>query len=860
MSAMPYTRSNENIVAQLSTVLDKPEISAEIEAKGLRRKVIEQVILDAADRLWQSVSSRVEYFDLVEQAIERIRRKSERPKWPALLNWTKRMLWSIGGGVLFCLLTGSLGFLFKGLLTTNWFSSYQHAIFSRLTLFAAVNLGLAAAVIGVFRSRTKSRYEESLIAWQDSLNAELKVPQADLLTARKEIEESLSQAVQSQLLAYLASEREDRFGNSLPIGGTDGLSQVQNPEFEIVTPSGDRLKRLIGAVNGASIGISGSRGAGKTTLLLSQYDIGNTKPNVLSVFTSAPVEYDSREFVLHLFASVCSRILEKAMGRRNSVEEQTRFRQEAWEREKGRQRIGRSPLRRLTQPGGRSLAMLGTLLIYLGLALAFLKVHFARPPVGPSNDSKPVYAGSSAIHVVVNYAEILGLSPSALLLWGGATLMIAIFASPILDGWREQEPRGRGTSRPDLTDFEYEDELREKGAHVLAAHYHLSNIRFQQSFTSGWSGALKLPVALERSVKSDRSWAEKPRSLPDIVEDYRRYLEQIVGSDENPYEQVLICIDELDKLASDEIAERFLNGIKSVFNQKRCYYLVSVSENAMSSFERRGLPIRDVFDSSFDEVIYVDNLKLAESKRLLSRRVLNLPDPFACFAHVLSGGLPRDLLRVGRAMFDARVTEKSNDMGAVCRAVVANELSAKLRAIAVAARKCPSLPRSLINDMLSATVSDVYAMWALVARLRAYQAQLKGNGSREVEETSENAVSNSTLTLEALMLTFFYVTVSEMFKALDEASWLASERSGLFEQMAAIRRSLTQDAATTASSIEAARQEFKLASAEQWLGTMASGGSEKEKFLPAETEHPNRPPALAKSSRVGDDQNFHDLP
>jgi len=77
------------------------------------------------------------------------------------------------------------------------------------------------------------------------------------------------------------------------------------------------------------------------------------------------------------------------------------------------------------------------------------------------------------------------------------------------------------------------------------------------------------------------------------------------------------------------------------------------------------------------------------------------------------------------------------------------------------------------------------------------------------------------------MLTFFYATVSEVFKVLDQASWQAGERRGLFEQMAAIRRSLTQDAATTASLIEAARQEFNLTSTEQWLKTVTNGGDGK---------------------------------
>ena len=36
-----------------------------------------------------------------------------------------------------------------------------------------------------------------------------------------------------------------------------------------------------------------------------------------------------------------------------------------------------------------------------------------------------------------------------------------------------------------------------------------------------------------------------------------------------------------------------------------CYYLISVSDDALAAYEMRGLPVRDAFDSAFDEVIHV---------------------------------------------------------------------------------------------------------------------------------------------------------------------------------------------------------------------------------------------------------------
>jgi hypothetical protein len=362
-------------------------------------------------------------------------------------------------------------------------------------------------------------------------------------------------------------------------------------------------------------------------------------------------------------------------------------------------------------------------------------------------------------------------------------------------------------------DVAYEESLEEKGALVIGAYRQLSNIRFQQSFTSGWSGSLKLPVALEGSMKWDRSWAERQRTLPDIVDDYSRFLDRVVGSKDTPYERVLVCIDELDKLESDEAAQRFLNGIKSVFHQARCYYLVSVSENAMSSFERRGLPIRDAFDSSFDEVVQVDYQSLASSKRLLSRRVLNVPDPFLCLCHVLSGGLPRDLIRVCRALFDARSVGGHNNLPDICREVLYADVRTKLRAIAVAAERQPDLPRTFVRHVLVDPPQSGADIWELIEDLEG--DELAGTPEKDGE------VRKMPLPTEALLYMYFAVTVLELFERMDEASWRKGEDEGLFETLAAVRRSISQNPSFVVEAIAHSSSAF---------GLSVRGGSAESPF------------------------------
>ena len=135
--------------------------------------------------------------------------------------------------------------------------------------------------------------------------------------------------------------------------------------------------------------------------------------------------------------------------------------------------------------------------------------------------------------------------------------------------------------------------------------------------TSGWAGSLKggTSFSAETTVDAAVNLSQKQRSLPEIVDRYRDFL--IRASQE--YE-IIIGIDELDKIGSDEKAHHFLNEIKALFYLERCFYLISVSESAMSNFERRGMPFRDVFDSSFDAIVHVDYLNLDKAKRLLRRR------------------------------------------------------------------------------------------------------------------------------------------------------------------------------------------------------------------------------------------------
>jgi Flp pilus assembly protein TadD len=174
-------------------------------------------------------------------------------------------------------------------------------------------------------------------------------------------------------------------------------------------------------------------------------------------------------------------------------------------------------------------------------------------------------------------------------------------------------------------------------------------LRMRVEFTETYTRGAQLGVSgygLSASTSEGSQYARVPLNEIDVV----RELRTIVKSVAEDGWQVVIAIDELDKMRDADEAMTFLNHVKVLFPIHDCSFIVSVSEDAWARFESRGLPLRDVFDSSFDEVVLVNMLKPLESRDFLKRRSNSITDAQTLFCHCLSGGLPRDLIRAARQL------------------------------------------------------------------------------------------------------------------------------------------------------------------------------------------------------------------
>jgi hypothetical protein len=228
----------------------------------------------------------------------------------------------------------------------------------------------------------------------------------------------------------------------------------------------------------------------------------------------------------------------------------------------------------------------------------------------------------------------------------------------------------------------------------------LRQIRFLQTHTSGWSGKIDTPSTLGLTVTRTIAHAERPLTQPEVVDQLRGFLDRAATELIRAGEAtgITIAIDELDKFADPAQAHEFVNDIKTVFGVHDCVFLVSVSDDALASFERRGIPIRDALDSAFTTMIAVEPFTLEESQQWLDRQVIGLPKPFSCLCHCLSAGVPRELVRAAGSLDDLYRENREIRLQEATWRIISNDVAAKLRAFSHAAQQLP--PHQAVSDLI----------------------------------------------------------------------------------------------------------------------------------------------------------------
>ncbi len=227
----------------------------------------------------------------------------------------------------------------------------------------------------------------------------------------------------------------------------------------------------------------------------------------------------------------------------------------------------------------------------------------------------------------------------------------------------------------------------------------LRRFEYQRTVATGWTSAVRLgastyvPVGVDNTATATTTEVEVAWTTPEII----RRIEDLLARQDG----AIIGIDELDQLESEDKARAFLHDIKGLFSAKSTRFLVSMSEDAIASFERRGLPFRDVFDSAFDEVVRVSYFTYPESKELIRRRAgQDAAPPFIALAHCLSGGLARDLIRTLDHMVEHSLFTGRRQFRSVASGVVHRDLESKYLGTRAAIRPIPLEPQ--VTEVITA--------------------------------------------------------------------------------------------------------------------------------------------------------------
>jgi hypothetical protein len=96
---------------------------------------------------------------------------------------------------------------------------------------------------------------------------------------------------------------------TMKITDTPGLDRMRQASFIVrETQSAQRFRDTMAQIRSGAVGVAGSRGVGKTTLLEAYQGSAH---GAVAVLVPAPVRYEARDFVLHLYATLCRASLDR---------------------------------------------------------------------------------------------------------------------------------------------------------------------------------------------------------------------------------------------------------------------------------------------------------------------------------------------------------------------------------------------------------------------------------------------------------------------------------------------------------------------------------------------------------------------
>lgn len=434
---------------------------------------------------------------------------------------------------------------------------------------------------------------------------------------------------------------DDRYGDMMTIRGPGipGLSAVTDVSVITQTQARAEVRQKIVNMTSGCIGISGLRGSGKSTLIrdICAHRYGTPRYRSpgdiiapedalpgLRLMVQAPLAFEPRDFLIHQYTCLCRAVLADVRFNPTKPTDVA---------------LGPVLLPRSIRPA----ALIGSL---SGIALFFLSAGLA-------------------FHVIYGGWPFFSLHTRS---WEVVGVIAAFCAALIAFAWR---------TRRTLI------EIRQVNKLAVDADARLRKLHFQRADTRSRGGAVGGPMGTGLNIGTTRQLVEQAMSLPELIDDYRDFVERVVGALQEEWRKewrkrkekpkteedrkerrrrgaakypgtdarLVIGIDALDQIDNPGEACKLLEDLGATFGIPYCVHLISLSPGTLAAVDQRTVPLKTFSGGMFDEMVWLEPLGPNDACKFLDQRVTGLPACFIALIYVLSGGLPRELVRIARAIF-----------------------------------------------------------------------------------------------------------------------------------------------------------------------------------------------------------------
>lgn len=189
-----------------------------------------------------------------------------------------------------------------------------------------------------------------------------------------------------------------------------------------------------------------------------------------------------------------------------------------------------------------------------------------------------------------------------------------------------------------------------------------------------------LGVGLRRNVSQSRL----AYTYPEVVSELRRFLEHVASvlaryapqrGKPGREVEVVVAIDELDRMEGPEQARAFLHEVKGVLGVRNCCFIVSMAEESLQSYDRDGKPLDDLLTRAFDEIVHMTYLDLPTCGSLLASRASPpFPEQFVGLCFCLAGGIARNVIRTARGVVGTALQPGNARLSRIAAAIVESEM------------------------------------------------------------------------------------------------------------------------------------------------------------------------------------------